>query len=318
MAPFDSQSNEILMIIYLIVLLSPPVDAFTVQWTQRHRQFLSLSDSAPSTTVSSLIDEIFDPKLLESRIAISRTDGYWPFQQRGEAPPASLTYGEFEVESFLTILNSLDCTNQTTLVDVGSGMGRLVWAAALQYPELRQVRGLEVLPSLCEAAQQVQPTSDVSHAPIDFVCGSLDDPYVYLGDATIVFSFSTCMTDELVQELAINVARQCSEGTLLITTDRKVDLQGEVPQVPGNVHAFGHGAHTYELVSTVTDLPCSVLGGSSTAYCYRLVKTPSLDLGPIPMPLQEKSYRAVQEANKLTDIDAFRRGIYNQLVWHQP
>jgi hypothetical protein len=43
------------------------------------------------------IDELYPPKGLDQRIALSRKDGYWPFISAGEDPPQELVYGEFDV-----------------------------------------------------------------------------------------------------------------------------------------------------------------------------------------------------------------------------
>ena len=37
---------------------------------------------------------------LSTRVAASRTDGYWPYISRKEEPPQDFTYGEFPLEFF--------------------------------------------------------------------------------------------------------------------------------------------------------------------------------------------------------------------------
>jgi hypothetical protein len=48
-------------------------------------------------SVLSGMDKLFSPQDLDRRNALSRTDGYWPFIQKGQDPPQQFTYGKLKV-----------------------------------------------------------------------------------------------------------------------------------------------------------------------------------------------------------------------------
>lgn len=113
--------------------------------------------------VQSGIDELYPPKELSSRNAKSRTDGYWKYVERGEKPPLEFTYGEFDLLFFGELLDRAweiyqstgstddDDASSTkpwenkTFIDIGSGTGRLVIAAAAMHPNWHACKGLEIL-----------------------------------------------------------------------------------------------------------------------------------------------------------------------------
>ena len=205
-------------------------------------------------------------------------------------------------------------------------------AAALH--DWRTCRGVELLPGLSDEAQQkldecrcrdddpkyVLPGSNVPLlAPVDLVCGSLADPYVYFGDADLVFCFSSCMGAALMESLlGAAVGRQCQPGTIVITTDYMLPLQGTVPPVE-NDDRIPTGEYTLSLLEKV-DGWCWLTGGASTAYIHR-VETSVATAGkcwepPVPT-LQDQAWEVVQayEAGTLTDTNQFLRNVYNSMVF---
>ena len=95
-------------------------------------------------------------------------------------------------------------------MDLGSGVGRLVFSAAALHPSHWKVcRGVELLSSIHQQAvdklesfrqpsgpdnYSISPamtttTTELALAPIELVCGSFDDPYIYIGDADCILSF---------------------------------------------------------------------------------------------------------------------------------
>ncbi|KAI2497044.1 hypothetical protein MHU86_17470 [Fragilaria crotonensis] len=123
------------------------------------------------------LHELYPPTDLAKRNAASRTDGYWPFIQKGQDPPKQLTYGEFDFYFFAELLdraqdlyyqgNNKDddppSWNGKTFCDIGSGTGRLVLAAAALHPGWRLCRGVELLNSIHVVAEETlarcNPTS---------------------------------------------------------------------------------------------------------------------------------------------------------------
>ncbi len=126
------------------------------------------------------------------------------------------------------------------------------------------------LPCPCEEGS-TKITKSLPLSPIKFSCGSFEDPYEYVGDADVVFVFSTCWTQDMMKSLAQCIGRQCKPGTIAITTEFPMPLSGVVeaveddPEVP-------FGEYEMELVEKL-DGYCGVTGGVSTAYIHRVVES---------------------------------------------
>jgi SAM-dependent methyltransferase len=293
------------------------------------------------------LDRLFPPKALDQRNALSRSDGYWPYISKGEDPPQHLTYGEFDFYFFAQLLDQARSFYDTSslgwddkvFVDIGSGTGRLVLSAAALHPTWRVCRGIELLPSIHQAAQEnlenclsqdeESPSlltqdengqeSRLPIAPVDFICGSFEDPYVYFGDADCIFCFSSCMTAHLLDALALSIGRQCKPGTIVITTEYMLSLKGQVPPTKGD-DRVPHGSFELELVKQV-DGYCWLTGGASTAYIHRVkVSSWTPEYQPLNPPKQSAEDMAFEvakalEDGKLGDAAAFKRGVYNQMIF---
>jgi hypothetical protein len=311
-------------------------------------------------SVLSGMGKLFSPQDLDKRNALSRTDGYWPFIQKGQDPPKSMTYGEFDYYFFAELLdraheiyfgnNDNNDDNDSVqpdwqdkvFVDIGSGTGRLVLAAAGLHPSWRKCRGVELLPGLHKAAEEnlescqksdqqgyaLTATNDETGveeslplAPIEFTCGSFDDPYAYFGDADCVFVFSSCMSEDLMGSLSKSIGRQCKPGAIVITTEFMLPLQGTIdpseedPRVPS-------GPYELQLVEKVEGW-CWLTGGASTAYIHRVAKSlwkdSSGELKAPDVSAADMAFQAITEAEseKLTSLNTFKRGVYNNMAFHE-
>jgi hypothetical protein len=258
---------------------------------------------------------LIPPDELEQRNGISRKDGYWPFVYTGDEPPLQNTYGEFDFYFFAELLDrawehycdgSKDATAPSSIhpegegvwkdqifIDVGSGAGRLVLAAAALHPSgWKQCRGVELLPGLHKAASENldkcrlgddslalpvgHDDSDNSNAnpeslrlaPIDFECASFEDPGIdsHWKDASCIFVTASCLPSELLQSLSQVVGRHCRPGTIVMSTDYPLPLQGESSADEDG----GSSLQQLELVEKV-DGYSWVTGGDSTAYIHRVV-----------------------------------------------
>ena len=58
------------------------------------------------TQVIQGLSKLYPPSALEERNAASRTDGYWPFIQKGHDPPKQFTYGEFDFSFLAELLDT--------------------------------------------------------------------------------------------------------------------------------------------------------------------------------------------------------------------
>jgi SAM-dependent methyltransferase len=308
-------------------------------------------------SVLSGMDKLFSPQDLDRRNALSRTDGYWPFIQKGQDPPMQFTYGEFDFYFFAQLLdraheiyygNNDNSDNiqpdwqDKVFVDIGSGTGRLALAAAGLHPSWRKCRGVELLPGLHKAAEEnlescqrsdqqgytLTVTNDETGveeslplAPIEFTCGSFDDPYVYFGDADCVFVFSSCMSEDLMGSLSKSIGRQCKPGSIVITTEFMLPLEGTIdpfeedPRVPS-------GSYELQLVEKVEGW-CWLTGGASTAYIHRVTtslwKDGSGELKEPDISTEDMAFQAMTDAEseKLTNLNTFKRGVYNNMAFHE-
>jgi hypothetical protein len=274
------------------------------------------------------LESLYDSSLLEERNALSRTDGYWPYVESNRDPPREYTYGEFDLSFFAHLLTTY-CQDCKSFRDIGSGTGRLVFAAAALLPSFEKCSGLEVLPQLHKCAISnldrcsrnnedilLLPSSDIELKPfIQFEQGSLEDPYVHIGDADAIFCFASCMPEPVRAALAIQIGRQCNTGTIVMTSEYPLNLSGPCPAVIDDEERIPDGGYELELFDTVTG-PCDVVGGTSTVYIHRVKQ--SMQLPKIEAPvlsLEQRAYRAVQQAEKTRDTDGFLRKAYNNMVF---
>jgi len=326
------------------------------------------------------LHRIFPPEALDRRNALSRSDGYWPYIQRGDEPPPHTTYGEFDFYFFAQLLDGVldyfynaddDCNSYSgrgeaaatttkkkdwsdkVFVDIGSGTGRLVLAAAALHPNWRLCRGVELLEKIHRAAQdnleQMRrrrgdgdddssstyampvPSPDKSDeaeserllpmAPVEFECGSFGDPYVYFGDADLVFVFGSCLGEDLISELAQSIGRQCKPGTIVITTEYMLPLEGFVEPYSDDDNVPS-GPYKLEFLKSI-DGWCYVTGGVSTAYIHRVTESlwdPDRQepLRPPEMSVEDQAYEVAKamEAGELTDPQQFLRNVYNNMAFN--
>lgn len=273
---------------------------FNLNKAKRINKFSLLATSHHD--ILSGINILYPPDQLSGRNAASRTDGYWAFISKGENPPVTLTYGEFDFLFFARLMdkalmhrttkqeNDIIILEDITFTDIGSGTGRLVIGAAALHPSLKLCKGLELLPRIHEMAESVldrctiddrfQMPSFLSSngiekqiplAPITFTRGSFEDPYEYIGDSDVIFVFSTCFTPEMMKSLSDAIGRQCKEGTIVITTEYKLHASGIIDPTINDPN-LPYGQYTIDEVESV-DGDCWLVGGKSTAHIQRVTKS---------------------------------------------
>jgi hypothetical protein len=325
--------------------------------------------------VADFLHGLYPPQELEHRNALSRTDGYWPFLKNGKNPPKGLTYGEFDFFFFAQVLDQarayFECQDNSNgqprrpdwedkvFVDIGSGVGRLVFAASALHPNWKQCRGIELLPGIHreavsklqwytsrmhEANDVVEDGTDLRRdrhmrgdcvgsdengsdtknsqlwlSPIEFVCGSFDDPYNFIGDADCIFVFSSCMPEETTDSLAKVIGRQCRPGTIIITTERMLTLEGSSEPVNDDGR-IPFGPFRLSLMGKM-DGWCWLTGGASTVFFHKVVESQwtrhQTALQPKELSLQEKAFKVAMalESGELNDPDTFMRNVYNNMAF---
>lgn len=148
----------------------------------------------------------------------------------------SMTYGEFDVELFNRALERVRPTRGETFVDVGSGVGRLVLAAALLHPRTwANCHGVEISSPLHDAAvaarvafEEVSSSSDddddgpLSIAPCQYTLSDFGagEGLRALEEADVVFSYAvTWNHDESHRRLVRTLARCLRDGARVVSVD---------------------------------------------------------------------------------------------------
>ncbi|KAL7538404.1 hypothetical protein ACHAWF_006079 [Thalassiosira exigua] len=168
-------------------------------------------------------------------------------------------------------------------------------------------------------------------APIEFACASFSDPYLRLDDVDCAFVFSSCMSPAILRELSVSLARQLRPGSIVVTTEFPLELNGTGPPSEDDARgdaeggadgdlASPHGPYELELLEAV-DGYCWPTGGTSTAYLHRVKASPSTGWEPRrtrPTPtLEEEARRLVRrmEEGTLTDPADFVRRVRNDMIF---
>ena len=220
--------------------------------------------TAPPAAASSLVDALFGT--VDSRQAFAR-------QSKAEAEAAArfapsrgkeLTYGEFDLDFFFSLLEDATPQPGDSFCDVRSGCGRLVLAAALAH-DWKTASGVEVLDNLHNSALDAHAkltaleSDGVSIAPCNFVHGEASDTLPsLLSDAPhIVFVFATCWpgAGPYLPELTATLASHLPIGSRVVTVDKQL-----IEEEPNRWQ--------FELVST-REAP-NYATHSSVGYVYRL------------------------------------------------
>jgi len=149
---------------------------------------------------------------------------------------SALTYGEYDLGFFSECIDcALEHTSAspTRFVDVGSGVGRLVLAATMLWPNrfaccsgVETVAELHRLALVADAALARHHDIDASLLPPRrFVCGdAADDPEHVLSDSDVVFAYCSTWASEgdALSDFSAICGTHLRPGAVVITTDRKL------------------------------------------------------------------------------------------------
>ena len=147
----------------------------------------------------------------------------------------------------------------------------------------------------------------------------------------MAFCFSSCLPPTVRQNLGRAIGRQCKPGTIVITTEFPLALEGNVladidfdpllfEQDYSDEEPIVVGNYTLELLEQV-DGWCWLLGGKSTAYIHRVLTScwteDSKKLERPVLSIEEQAYRICKliEAGELTDSRKFLRNVRNNMVF---
>lgn len=154
------------------------------------------------------------------------------------------TYGEIDFISFIKLLEKTNIKPSDTFYDLGSGAGKAVLTAALNF-NLEKAIGIEYLPQLCElthnrieTARDIIKTDYPNHAErftnnlnhIQIINANFLD-YDF-SDADIIFINATCLSHTTWEKLQEKF-QQLKPSTRLITTTKKITLPQFQPLYQG-------------------------------------------------------------------------------------
>jgi hypothetical protein len=154
----------------------------------------------------------------------------------GCAIDGAQTYGEFDLGLFAAsmdrALDGLSTVSPVTFVDVGSGVGRLVLAAALLWPSrLARCAGVEYVAELHRLAlaadAAVEASLPASVPPRKYICADAADVLGAggeLADASLIFAYSSAFASEgdLLSDFSAVCGTCLRVGTRVVTTDRQL------------------------------------------------------------------------------------------------
>ena len=217
--------------------------------------------------------------------------------------PVRKGYEKGKKRSQLTQTTTTTDWRNKVFLDIGSGAGRLVLGAASLHPNWSLCKGIEVLPGLhklgventkkCHKnSSEIQDdgndelkfttapnfdtyflkssiSTDLPLAPVHLSCASILDPNVFIADTDCAFVFSSCMSGKLLEGIGEAIGRQCKPGTIVITTDYMLPLEGHI--APCSDNQIG-GSYMFRLLEKI-DGPCTAVGGVTSGYIHRVVKS---------------------------------------------
>jgi len=138
-----------------------------------------------------------------------------------------LGYGEVDVEAFAGFLKSLPCVhNEGTFLDLGSGSGKAVLAAAFSgyFSSCIGVEILEPLHNLASQALERAGLIDQEKASCArFELGDIFEKEDLWSIGDVILVTCTLFTDQMMARVNAAVNRFVRPGSIMITTTRRLD-----------------------------------------------------------------------------------------------
>lgn len=159
-------------------------------------------------------------------------DGYRLSQQaRQKRNAIEYTYGEIEFLPFIALLSLVNPDCDTVFYDLGSGIGKAIFACAMVYPVQKSV-GVELLPELHDAACKkknelaLNPNYIEQAKTIDFILGDFLE--VDLNEATMIFINSTTLLGAVWETLCMRL-NNLPKLRIVISTSKKIISHDFIP-----------------------------------------------------------------------------------------
>ena len=209
-------------------------------------------------------------------------------QRRYASARKDLQYGEFDLAAFFTLLDLATPTPADRFVDLGSGCGRLVLAAALRYDWEGGCTGIEILADMHELAMtsharltEQAAELGVPLARCTLLHASVDDalPTALLADpptSAVVFVYATCWPSSgpYLSELSALLGDNLPAGSRVVTVDKRLvtaddGIGAETLPSAAQPAEDGSSRAAFRLMHEVV-VP-NYNTGESTGYVYELV-----------------------------------------------
>jgi hypothetical protein len=144
----------------------------------------------------------------------------------------SLSYGEINVETVQDIFYRLAVHGFNKdfggkLVDIGSGLGRILYASLLIH-DFESCVGIEILSDLCDISKKTIKqwdklkkvcSSRKQDCHVKFLCG--DATVIEWSDADLVFIHPTCFDDILLKKM-VDIAEQMVAGSFFVSVSKMI------------------------------------------------------------------------------------------------
>jgi hypothetical protein len=121
------------------------------------------------------------------------TFGFRPASGSQDAPDWRLHYVPSSYSDIFFLLKYVGLTGEDVFTDLGSGMGRVVFAAS--WAGAKRSVGADILPDLCEIAEANRRKSRLANRDISFLCENAKD--VDLTGSTVIFIYHSFGGDTL-------------------------------------------------------------------------------------------------------------------------
>jgi len=127
-------------------------------------------------------------------------------KEKNEKSKVFLTYGEILYPSVNKLIEYLDINDQDVFYDLGSGVGKVALQFLLKTP-VKKAQGIEASNARHQHAEKVYKTVQTEFPEL-FASGrelkSSQDNFLEadISDATIIYTCSTCFSEELLKSLA--------------------------------------------------------------------------------------------------------------------
>mmetsp|Transcript_13882 Transcript_13882/g.33247 ORF Transcript_13882/g.33247 Transcript_13882/m.33247 type:complete len:273 (-) Transcript_13882:91-909(-) len=207
------------------------------RWGQPERRSRA-SGAGTSTAEKSLFESVYEG--LDRDVALELAEQSHKDFKR--VPGDGWFYGELSFEGAEELLRHVDAKEGEVFLDMGSGLGKMVLAAALQRWRFKECRGVEILPELHEKAVEAldilrAKLGDDELAKLPTVQLSLGDMLIspWVSDADIVYCFATCFSAEVLQALIRKFEDEMIPGARLISISKAITSKAFAEWGPGYI-----------------------------------------------------------------------------------